>query len=124
VKKRKPNVVDWPKSIATQADIRAATADPNAFHHWHEVVVPELMDEARHIKSVIDSIRALKSPHLRTLNLDTLLAMWTRQFESLLLYAEGSEGAVAERAFAALRERRAALIGIRDRLREARGGEA
>ena len=88
--------------------------------HWFEVTVPGLLEETKHIGAVIEGIRAIRgskwsSPKAR---FDTLLAMWERQFQSLLLYAEGSDPEVGVVAFAALKERREAMKRIRERFRD------
>jgi hypothetical protein len=83
--------------------------------HWREVVVPELVEEARQIEAVITNVAA-DTPE----GMLTLIKCWEQQFHSLLLYARGSEQPLRDQIFTALRDSRNRVIQLRERLRTER----
>jgi hypothetical protein len=95
---------------------RIATISVDAV--WDEAVVPGLMKEAEHIREIITNTLALRGTrHYQELGLKTLLKCWEQQFQSLLLYAQGSEPVLREEIYGLLRKRRDRLIELRERLR-------
>jgi len=98
----------------TRRKVSAVSADAV----WEEAVVPGLHKEAEHIRQIIANTLALKGTrHYQELGLKTLLKCWEQQFQSLLLYAGGSEPELRDQIFGLLRKRRERLIELRERLR-------
>ena len=91
-------------------------------YHWYFVILPQLMEEARSIQNVINGVVACKSsPHYRTIGVRTLLRMWDQQYQSLLVFADGTEPPLGDQLHAILAERQEAMSKLRKRLWEVKG---